>query len=54
MYTNNFFFFFFFLIFRLSHMDSEDMISLSSPESERSEGGSLLAQIYKELSITSV
>ncbi|XP_008207787.1 slowpoke-binding protein isoform X2 [Nasonia vitripennis] len=39
---------------RLSEIDAEDMISLSSPESERSENGSLLAQIYKELSITSV
>jgi len=39
---------------RLSDFDSEDMISLSSPESERSENGSLLAQIYKELSITAV
>ncbi|XP_014212596.2 slowpoke-binding protein [Copidosoma floridanum] len=39
---------------RLSDFDSEDMISLSSPESDRSENGSLLAQIYQELSITAV
>ncbi|OXU20770.1 hypothetical protein TSAR_002068, partial [Trichomalopsis sarcophagae] len=39
---------------RSSEIDAEDMISLSSPESERSENGSLLAQIYKQLSITSV
>ncbi|XP_014223546.1 slowpoke-binding protein isoform X1 [Trichogramma pretiosum] len=41
---------------REANVDCEDMISLSIPENESSENqnGSLLAQIYKELSITSV
>ncbi|KAJ8680694.1 hypothetical protein QAD02_016481 [Eretmocerus hayati] len=39
---------------RSSDVDSEDMISLSSPESDCSENCSMLAQIYNELSITSV
>lgn len=44
-----------FFFYRPSEVDSEDMISLSTPDSDSSEEeGLLLTQLNKELSITSV